>query len=236
MSLRNGFRHLFGRRTTAIRPARARLSCESLEGRALPPVSIPPYPITTATQLAALYPTHSGPTDLYLNFDGNDDAGVAPFASVSGSWNRDVHEILFRVSEIFAPFDVRVHRIAGNGAEALSGGDSTIFIGDKVSNSTFYDIYLENRAYAYAPNGDRPSLSGGLHAPNSNTHDRAYVDPVSWNASSANGWVVEDYASWGTAQIARAVAHEGGHTFGLTHVLSNGTPEVMSYDATNSRF
>src|SRR5262249_3165113 len=31
-------------------------------------------------------------------------------------------------------------------------------------------------------------------------------------------------------------AHEGGHTFGLVHVLSSPDPEIMSYDASNTRF
>jgi Ca2+-binding RTX toxin-like protein len=238
MSVRNRLRRLFARPAESAPAARLpyRLACEPLEDRAVPAVVIPPFPVVTMTQLAALYPPHAGPTDLYLNFDGYADAAVAPFASVSGDLNRDVHEILFRVSEMFAPFDVRVHRIVGNGAQADSGGHSTIFIGDKVSNSTFLDTFVENRAYAYAPNGDRPSLGAGLHEPNSNPADRAYVDPVSWTASSANGWEVEDYASWSTGQIARAIAHEAGHTFGLTHVLSGGVGEVMSYDAINSRF
>lgn len=204
------------------------------------PTVLSPVPVVSMTQLAALHDPHDGPTTLYLNFDGSTAAAVAPFESTTGNRTRDINEILFRTSEMFAPFDVEVRRISGNGAQAVSGGDSTIFIGDKVSNSAFYEGAqggsVVNSTRGVTPERDRPSMTTWLHAPNSNPADLAYVDPVSWTSSSANGWTIQNYQSWSNSTIARVVAHEAGHTFGLAHVLSSGTPEVMSYDASNSVF
>lgn len=220
--------------------ARTHLRCETVEDRTVPAVIVPPFPLTDVAQVAALYPRHAGPTDLYLNFDGWADNLISPYQEHTGNYNQNVQEILFRVSEIFAPFDVRVHRLYGNGVRSQSGGDTTIFIGDKMGNTDWYESpwggwNLENRAYAYAPSGDRPSVGAGLHVPNSNAYDVAYVDPVSFEAASnVNGGQPTNVQTWDTGRIARAVAHEAGHTFGLTHVLSGNTQAVMSYSATNT--
>jgi Ca2+-binding RTX toxin-like protein len=191
------------------------------------------------TQLANLFPTHAGVTNLYLNFDGSTEHLVSAFETTTGNRNRDIQEILFRTAEMFAPFNVQVQRIHGNGAHADSGGHSTVFIGDKLGNSSFLEgpdgeQTVENTTRAYAPERDRPTMTTWLHAPNSNPYDIAFVDPVSWDWSSQGG--IQDYATWGNMQIARAVAHEAGHTFGLAHVLSGGVSEAMSYDAENSVF
>ncbi len=193
----------------------------------------------TMTGIAQLSPPANG-TKLYLNFDGNSDAHVSPFESTTGNRNQDIQEILFRTSEMFAPFDVEVYRISGNGAQAYSGGHTTIFIGDKLGNSNFYDepagqtVINSTRAYAQI---DYPSPSRGFnHVPNSDPYNVGYVDPIGWLSSSANGWAIEDLNQWDNYKIARAVAHEAGHTYGLAHVLTGGTAEVMSYDAINTRF
>lgn len=194
-----------------------RPTLEALEERALPTA------VTDMTALAQLFPRHAGPTTLYLNFDGYTSQGVSSFQSTSGNRTQDIHEIMYRVSEIFAPFDVQVRRIYGDGSMSTSGGNTTIFIGDKSGNGTG----TSNTAYAYAPfaNCDYPgSILGVHHQPNSNTFDIAYVDPV-----SASG-------SWSNTTIARAIAHEAGHTFGLAHVLSSPDQEIMSYDAANVFF
>src|SRR6185295_10521480 len=72
--------------------------------------------ITDMTGVASLFPRHSGPTVIYLNFDGNSAQGVSAFQSTTGNLSSDIHEILFRVSQIYAPFDVQVMRIYGNGS------------------------------------------------------------------------------------------------------------------------
>src|SRR5262245_9562493 len=110
---------------------RARLVVEQLEERQVPAI------ITDMTQLAQQFGRHAGATVLYLNFDGNTAQGVSSFQSVSGDRTRDIHEILFRTQEIFAPFDVQVRRIYGDGAaDTSSSGNSTIFIGNNTAYGT----------------------------------------------------------------------------------------------------
>ena len=129
-------------------------------------------------------------------------------------------------AQIYAPFDVQVQRIYGNGSfDSSSNGNTTIFIGDKSGNGTG----VNNVAYAYTPWAymDSPGDVRGInHRPNSDPYDLAYVDP-NYGSSAL---------SWNNRTIARAVAHQAGHTFGLMHVLSSPDQEVMSYDATNTRF
>src|SRR5262245_56413050 len=115
-----------GRRAAPTKPRRARPRVECLEEREV----LSSTPITDMTAVASLYPPHSGPTTLYLNFDGYAGAGVSSFASTTGDRNADVHEILYRTAEIFAPFNVQVRRIYGDGNYSSGGGNTTIFIGD----------------------------------------------------------------------------------------------------------
>ena len=198
---------------------RARPQLEALEDRQL-------MSITDMTGVAQLFPRHSGPTVLYLNFDGWASQGVSSFQSTTGDRTRDIHEILFRTAQIFAPFDVQVQRRFGDGSyDSSSNGNSTIFIGDKSSNGTG----VMNNAYAGTPFAycDYPgSIKGIDHRPNSDPFDLAYVDPVYGNS----------LLSWNNKGIAQAIAHEAGHTFGLAHVLSSPAQEMMSYDAGNVRF
>src|SRR5437867_13191717 len=91
-------------RKTALQP-----SVEVLEDRQL-------MSITDMTGVAQLFPRHSGPTVLYLNFDGWASQGVSSFQSTTGDRTRDIHEILFRTAQIFAPFDVQVQRRYGDGS------------------------------------------------------------------------------------------------------------------------
>jgi hypothetical protein len=180
--------------------------------------------ITDMTGVASLFPRHSGPTMLYLNFDGWTGQGVSSFQSTTGNRTQDIHDIIFKTSQIFAPFDVEVRRIYGNGAyDSSSAGNTTIFIGDKTSNGTG----TSNGTYAYTPwvYCDFPGQVQGIsHRPNSDAFDIGYVDGV------YNG------GQWSNLTIARAIAHEAGHTFGLAHVLSSPSQEIMSYDAANVRF
>src|SRR5262245_49457495 len=153
----------------------ARPQLEALEDRQL-------MSVTDMTGLAQLFPRHSGPTILYLNFDGNTSQGVSSFASTSGNRTQDIHDIMYRTSETFAPFDVQVRRIYGDGATDTGAGNTTIFIGDKSGNGTG----TSNTAYAYTPwaNMDSPGEVRGVHhQPNSDAYDIAFVDPVSTSST-----------------------------------------------------
>jgi hypothetical protein len=193
------------------------------------------------TQLAQHFATHLGPTQLNLNFEGgtitDDQAGgtrtVSAFTAQPGA-NRDraIQDIVYRVSEIFAPFNVQVRRRYGAGGYSTANGDTTIFIGAEASNVQTVGKATVKTATAGTPwnSSDYPGSVKGLdHAPNSDDYDLAFVDPVG-NFRGSNQTVWED------ATIAQAIAHEAGHTFGLAHVLSNPVKEVMSYDAGNSFF
>ncbi len=201
---------------------RVRPEVEGLEDRQVLSVTF----FSDMTQLAQQFPTHAGATMLYLNFDGNTSQGVSSFQAVSGDRNRDIHDVLFRTQEMFAPFNVTVSRIYGNASMGTTGGASTIFIGDYASFGTgaansFGGIALWAQL-------DYPgTVRGVTHVPNSNAFDFAFVDPISGagNASQSIAW------------IAQTVAHEAGHNFGLVHVTTATTePDAMSYDTTNARF
>src|SRR5713101_1051344 len=196
---------------------------EQLEDRLVPS-------ITDLTQLALLFPVHSGPTHLYLNFDGWHDPAHA-ITAFSGT-NQDVQEILFRTAEIFAPFNVQVSRMFGAGIRDQSNnGNTTIFIG---ANSADVNANGVKYPYAFTPwsSEDFPgSIKGDQHQPNSDPYDVAWVDPVG-HISNSSSWVIV----WSDTQISRYVAHEVGHTFGLAHTLTGSIPDLMSYDATEQYF
>src|SRR5262245_38218541 len=112
---------------------RVRLFLEALEDRCV----MSSLFISDMTQLAAEFPRHSGASIVWLNFDGNTAQGVSSFQSISGNRNQDIHDILFKAQQIFAPFDVIVERRYGDGAtDTSSSGNTTVFIGDKTSYGT----------------------------------------------------------------------------------------------------
>ena len=152
---------------------------------------------TDVSQLAATYPRHAGPTTLYLNFDGGTvpqdpvhypngySVTIRPFEeeALDNTQNRntDIQDIIFKVSEIFAPFDVQVQRIGGAGNYSRLSGVTTIFIGGNEANSTttgsgssyIYDKYSYDETFS--PSLDSPTYA---HPINSDPYDVAFVDPV----------------------------------------------------------
>ena len=139
------------------------------------------------------------PTNLYLNFDGGqvpDDPvhhptgtlpeAVSPFdtAANDDQSQRDVliQEVLFKVSEIFAPFDVQVHRTYGAGNYGQGDGDTTIFIGAidadqqvNVLGAGVVDYIKYANAFTPLPSSD--SFAPG-HLIDSDPFDVGFVDPV----------------------------------------------------------
>lgn len=207
------------------RPRPAGLRVESLEDRHVPSAVITDY-----TQIAQMFPRHSGTSNLLLNFDGWKDEGISPFQTTTGNRDRDIQDILYRVSETFAPFDVRVLREFGDGAYATDHGDTTIFVGDATQNGDG----VRNIVKGWTPPeySDYPNLAVGVdHHPNNDTYDLAYVDPVGFRGSA--GGVIPILNNY---EIAKAVSHEAGHTFGLGHVLTDvpggAVNDVMSYTVT----
>jgi reprolysin-like metallo-peptidase family M12B len=229
------------------KPVSVRLELEALEDRRVMSTII----TSDMTELAQHFGRHSGPTTLWLNFDGWTDQGVSSFQAVSGNRTQDIHDILFKTQQLFAPFDVIVRRRFGEGnRDTSSSGNTTVFIGDNTSYGTGtgmegLDIHTDldevpgaashdavgNGAGAFTPwsSSDFPGDNKGLtHQPNSDPYDVAFVDPLYYSGGSN--------VSRSTLWISRAIAHEAGHTFGLVHVLSNPDQEIMSYDAANVRF
>jgi hypothetical protein len=207
------------------RPRSAALAVESLEERQV--LSAAP---TDMTGVAQLFAPHNGPTVLYLNFDGGDVHYIpnwyfsvehlSPFqAAPRKDRDQAIQDILYRVSEKFAPFNVQVERLYGAGNIGPGNGNSTVFIGADAG-----DVIMGTKATnSWTPSSswDAPTADAvSSHPPNSDAWDVAFVDPV--GASNTTEWSDE--------LIADDVAHEAGHTFGLAHVLSNGVYDVMSYD------
>jgi hypothetical protein len=218
------------------------------------------------TTMAAFSPRMywPGPTHLYLNFDGgtvsldpvHDPSGkngthtIDAFDTEKGdathNRNQDIQEVLFEVSQVFAPFNVQVSRISGAGNYDHSGdGGSTIFIGGDASNVTSSGSKF--KASSTPPTSmDYPSPNDPADWPNSHPYDIAFVDPVSGTTANRSTWKTEAGLG-GMFDITRSIAHEAGHTFGLAHVRSDGSSDpatlgtgsvddVMSYDARNQYF
>ena len=225
-------REQFSKRTeTSRKPRRTRLVLEALEERLVP---------SAMSDIPYQFPT--GPTLLALNFDGEDfysSGGILGFGSNSinvaaynagtpAQTDQNIQDILFRVSEIYAPFNVEVTRIQPAGTYDSNNGNTTIFVG-----SSNFGAGTTPSQYT-----DYPRSGNSDHIRNSDPYDLAFVDPSANN----NGAV---------ADTAVAIAHEAGHTFGLAHVRTDGVsylqdgstqppssvsyaPDIMSYDrATN---
>jgi hypothetical protein len=181
-------------------------------------------------------PKRRGPAMVYLNFDGwydQDGKGhlVVPFSATTGNRERDIQDILYRTAQSFAPFNIRLARLKGNGNhDRSSQGNTTVFIG-----ANTLDIEKKGRKYPHAwARGvlcDFPPAERGSR-PQGHPYHLAFMDNVGQRKGSeewTNNWNDNTH-------IARSIAHEAGHTFGLAHILSNGFPELMSYDAPNKSY
>src|SRR5262249_3405437 len=148
--------------------------------------------------------------------------------------DQEIQEILYRTSEIFAPFDVRVMRKFGDGQyDQGNSGNTTVFVGANSANQSRPIIHIPGTPliltkYAYSvtfgDNVDYPGASTTndiYHKPNSNPYDRDFVDPVYQDPARPKagraGWI---NTSTPTA-ISQSIAHEAGHTFGLAHVRTD---------------
>jgi hypothetical protein len=197
----------------------ALLTVEQLEDRLVPTTILTGVDMSTMATTIGGYP-HSGPTHLYLNFDGA--AAVTP----AGLGDQTIQEILYRTSEIYSPFNVVVSRLTGSGsADSSSDGGSTIFIGANPKGDT----------YTPDDNTDYPHASNFFDHPNSHANDLAYVQPGGPNTGTT------------AAAISQALSHEAGHTFGLAHVRTDGlsdpaalgagtVADIMSYNGGGSYF
>src|SRR5579871_2127573 len=194
-----------GRVRTGKRRARRRMMVEALESRLVPAdLSSIPY-------VQNVDPNDIGlPTTLGINFNGENfysEGGLLGIGSQSinvGAYSsgsaaqtdQNIQDILFRVSEIYAPFNVEVTRVTSpntyfDGSDRQ--GPSTIFVGPSQG-----DI---NVGAGSTPDefSDYPHGGQTDHLRNSDSYDLAFVDPAG-NLGSVTG-------------IATAIAHEAGHTF-----------------------
>src|SRR5262245_43028589 len=111
----------------------ARLGLEALEARLV----LSGTSITDMTGWAQRFPAPTHSQRLLLNFDGknNEGSNISKFVAPSGqNTEATIQDIIFRVSEIFSPFNVEVQRVTSDGVDSKTQGDTTVFIGGNVSS------------------------------------------------------------------------------------------------------
>jgi hypothetical protein len=182
----------------------------------------------------------TGPTMLYLNFDGwfntpySGNIGSSDVGEFTGQ-EPDIQSILYQTAEVFAPFNVEVLQISGDGNYSTATGATTIFVGTFINGS---------RTPSQFDDYPQPATSTD-HLFNTDKYDIAFVNQDIPGPTTSD---VRDL------QIVAAIAHEAGHTFGLSHVRTDGIadypnnpfngvpfsadlpPDVMSYDSNNDFF
>jgi hypothetical protein len=177
---------------------RACLSVERLEDRLVLNADVAQLPVALGGYPAA------GPTHLYMNFDGYTLPPIGSLVTSQNLSDQVIQDTLYRTYEMFAPFNVQVSRLLGNGNFDASGdGGTTVFVGTNLGGDT----------YTPDSNTDYPHPSLSLdHRPNSDSNDMAFVNPGGPNTGTS------------AVSIAQALAHEAGHTFGLAHVRTDTLP------------
>jgi hypothetical protein len=190
------------------------------------------------TDIAMLNPPqHPGPT-LWLNFAGG--GGDAPNNRIkpfqTAQTEQDIQEILFETSEIYAPFNVHVERWFGaNNFDTGNAGNTTVFVGfDDANTGTDKNGNPVHNPNSYTP-GDSVDYCGGnrpsTHILNSDGHDVCFVDPFASFLTNGVGVLPGNTGDPnGTQTVARAIAHEAGHAFGLAHIRSDNQPESVDPD------
>ncbi len=196
------------------RPIAWTVPIEALEARTLMTVSPTPT-YTDVSQIAALTPPHAGFTNLYINFDGgtvpqdpvNNPHGatftIRPFEREPGDTSlnreRDIQDILYEVSEVYAPFNVSVHR-AYLGSYGTGPGDTTVFVGGNAANSTTTNT---NGKFSFTKYTYAETLSSSLdyprpgHTINSDKYDVAFVDPVVGSLTNQATYQLSQHTEFG---------------------------------------
>ena len=181
--------------------------------------------------LAKYFRPQKGPTRLYINFDGwvnFDGKGnlIIPFQSTTGHRDMDIQEILYRASEAFAPFNVQVMRIYGNGHyDRGQAGNTTVFIGAQTTNldetgRKYQHYYSRGRSHLVTqkePDTTYPLAGSQYHL--------AFLDPIG-QPKDSSAWLNMS----NNLYLSRTLVHEAGHCWGLVHVHSADLPDSMNYD------
>ncbi|MCB0846955.1 MAG: AbfB domain-containing protein, partial [Bacteroidetes bacterium] len=113
-----------------------------------------------------------------------------------------IQHIIYKVSEIFSPFDVVVSRLKGTSNLVPSRTYSNVFVGDDPHGNIYGFARTSFRGFDF---GNKNMDVGWVD----------YKDP------SGRQYTIE--------QLINTISHEIGHTFGLKHVRTNGPDYPSSF-------